>query len=264
VLDRILLSPAIPDLGRFVAAGKLSGFGIAEPIDIAARFAGLRAALTIPDDDALASAIAGALAEIPPPLFVGARGLAVALAAHHGAAVAAPAFPAPGRTLVVVGSTDPITTRQVARLRALLPAAAFHDAPDGRLAAAARLAGDITILVATAAETALPAGDVADNLAAAAERLVKDLVPDTLILTGGETAAAVLGRLRLDVLSVAGEALPGLPFAEASLGPRPLTIVTKSGGFGGDDTLATLLRLLDGGGTAPRLDTQPLALERQS
>ena len=58
-----------------------------------------------------------------------------------------------------------------------------------------------------------------------------------LVLSGGATAQVILERLGIDVLELVGEALPGLPLARAN----GLTFVTKSGGFGSEDTLERLL-----------------------
>ena len=60
---------------------------------------------------------------------------------------------------------------------------------------------------------------------------------DSLILTGGATAEAVLDALEVTVLDLVGEVLPGLPL---SLGAG-WRIVTKSGGFGTAGTLADLV-----------------------
>ena len=63
----------------------------------------------------------------------------------------------------------------------------------------------------------------------------------TLILTGGATAAAILERLRIGLLEIEGECAPGIPVSRALDAPEPLTIVTKSGGFGAPDILVALI-----------------------
>ena len=60
---------------------------------------------------------------------------------------------------------------------------------------------------------------------------------DSLVLTGGATAEAVLDALGVYLLDLEGEVLPGLPLSRGE-GWR---IVTKSGGFGTADTLADLV-----------------------
>jgi uncharacterized protein YgbK (DUF1537 family) len=55
------------------------------------------------------------------------------------------------------------------------------------------------------------------------------------VLTGGETARAVLGARRIRALRLLGEVEPGVPFAMA---PDGTLICTKAGAFGGPQTLA--------------------------
>jgi uncharacterized protein YgbK (DUF1537 family) len=62
----------------------------------------------------------------------------------------------------------------------------------------------------------------------------------TLVLSGGETAAAVLDAIGAGLLRVEGEVLPGLPLCHAvGLSDFP-AVITKSGGFGQPDTLLRL------------------------
>lgn len=58
-----------------------------------------------------------------------------------------------------------------------------------------------------------------------------------LVVTGGETARAVLEELRIEQIRVLGEVEPGLPFSVAEGWTQPLPILTKAGGFGQRDTL---------------------------
>jgi uncharacterized protein YgbK (DUF1537 family) len=62
----------------------------------------------------------------------------------------------------------------------------------------------------------------------------------TLVLTGGETAAAVLDAAGIHLLRVKGEILPGLPLCHAVDLPGFPDLITKSGGFGPPDTLLRL------------------------
>jgi 4-hydroxythreonine-4-phosphate dehydrogenase len=54
------------------------------------------------------------------------------------------------------------------------------------------------------------------------------------VLTGGETARAVLGARGIRVLRLLGEIEPGVPFAMA---PDGTLVCTKAGAFGGPGTL---------------------------
>jgi D-threonate/D-erythronate kinase len=66
---------------------------------------------------------------------------------------------------------------------------------------------------------------------------------DGLILTGGDTAAAVFRRLGVTSIKLAGEVEPGIPFGMIST-PRPMAVVTKAGGFGSLDTLSNAVAVL--------------------
>jgi uncharacterized protein YgbK (DUF1537 family) len=58
-----------------------------------------------------------------------------------------------------------------------------------------------------------------------------------LVLTGGETARAVLQALGIRALWLASEVEPGVPLSVA-LASRPIPIITKAGAFGDRNTLA--------------------------
>ena len=79
--------------------------------------------------------------------------------------------------------------------------------------------------------------EVAMVLAERASRWILDAQPDTIIVIGGDTAAALLGDApRL----VGGCAAPGMPWSRDEAGGGPL-VVTKAGGFGGPDALVDLV-----------------------
>jgi uncharacterized protein YgbK (DUF1537 family) len=58
-----------------------------------------------------------------------------------------------------------------------------------------------------------------------------------LIATGGETARAVLSHAGINALELQAELSPGVACAVARHGDRPLTVITKAGGFGQPATL---------------------------
>jgi uncharacterized protein YgbK (DUF1537 family) len=230
-----LVIPAIPGFGRWVREGALGGFGVAAPVAIAARLGAHAGRASIPDieNDADITAALGIAHDLP----IGARGLAEAMARAM-----APNAPAPDvslrhrRAYLVIGSTDPITLDQLAELRAADPGLVYVAAPNGvgpaELPAPARL----TVLQATPGATAADGKAVAHALAETLKRL--DPPPGALlVLSGGATAQVLLDRLGVEVLHLIGEALPGLPLAQGG----GLTFVTKSGGFGGAETLQQLL-----------------------
>lgn len=233
--ERSLVIPAIPAFGRVVRDGALQGFGVDTPIAIAPRLGTHAARATIPDA-ATQSDIEAALA-IPHDLPVGARGLGEALAAAM-APVARPPdtrITSP-RACVVIGSTDPITMTQLARLRHSCPDMAFVAAPNGEAPADLPRPKRLTVVQATPGSTPADGKSVATALARTLLRLRPE--PGTLlVLSGGATAQSILEHLGIGVLELVGEALPGLPLARGG----GLIFVTKSGGFGDEDTLQRLL-----------------------
>ncbi|QYZ69437.1 four-carbon acid sugar kinase family protein [Neotabrizicola shimadae] len=231
----VVVCPAVPDLGRVVRDGQLEGLGVAEPLPVAARCGlapdlGARFADAASGDDLdrlVAEAAEGTL-------FVGARGLATALARRMGRA-ARPAVAMRGPVAFVIGSRDPITLAQVERLR--ISGLDWVAAPDGRVPAGG--SDGSVILQAVAGEGA--AGDVVSSRLA--EGFVRWHLADKrlLVLSGGETAAAVLDRMGVTVLEVLDEPLPGLPLCRGLDRPAGPAIVTKSGGFGAADALLRLV-----------------------
>lgn len=68
---------------------------------------------------------------------------------------------------------------------------------------------------------------------------------DGLVLTGGETAARVLGSAGAEALELLGEALPRAPLARVCGGELDgLPVVLKAGTFGGEDALELALARL--------------------
>jgi uncharacterized protein YgbK (DUF1537 family) len=77
---------------------------------------------------------------------------------------------------------------------------------------------------------------------AAAIRPVVDSIR-ALILTGGETACALLGQLGVDGIRLLEEVETGVPLG-VTTGAVTLAVITKAGAFGGPDTLVNCLRRL--------------------
>lgn len=116
--------------------------------------------------------------------------------------------------LVVCGSATQVSRVQVARLAAARP--------------------EVEILSAPPADGDLSPEHAAEVAGRAVERFAHAA---TVVILGGDTAAAVLGdRPRL----VGGYAAPGMPWSRDSSGNGPL-VITKAGGFGGPDALVDLL-----------------------
>lgn len=238
-----LVAPAVPAFGRIVKDGCVTGFGVDAPISIAERLGAHAARATIPD---VASQSEMALwlerADMAGvDLLVGARGLAEALAEKmSGQAPARMADIPAGPGLFVVGSRDPITLAQVETLLSD-GGLRYLPAPNGRLA---ETRADDSVLTLV---QAVPGADVMTPLEvsrALAESVCPDLAAaaSTLLLSGGATAEAVLGKMGIVRFRLLGECLPGLGLAHA----QGHCIIAKSGGFGRPDTLRKIAERLRG------------------
>ena len=242
----VLFTPAFPDQGRIVRGARLQA-GSGQPSgDLRALLAhaglpashiglatvrgrrpetALRAALatgaralvcdaeTNADLDALARA---GLALRPRPLFVGSAGLARAIARTLGRKRAAPVPATSWRPVVaVVGSASPVSVRQAQRL------------------SRSRALGRSGVLVQMAwTRTSGPRDSPALRRLG---RLVANAAPRVhYLLTGGETARAVLDARGIRGLRLLGEVEPSVPFGMTREGAL---VCTKAGAFGNADTL---------------------------
>lgn len=236
----IVLAPAIPDLGRFVRDGAVSGMGVASPIAIVPVCGDLP--VRVPDtlDAAGMAGVADAVfAAGDVTIAAGARGLAQALAAKFPQGRARVlARPLPQKLLVAIGSRDPITRAQVEHVMAALRPQ-LVPAPNGLVPPMA-LTAPVTLVTAEQGEVTETSSVVAARFAEGLAELVRAAPPAAILVSGGETAYAVLARLGVERIVLGGEALPGVPFAEAQIGGRKVLILTKSGGFGPQDTISLL------------------------
>ena len=140
----------------------------------------------------------------------------------------------PRPALIVCGSLHPLSRMQVSKLDCLTVGP-----DDGAKQALAALQCGQDVILATEMTTAeigdAAAESVASVVAAAAWDWIAASGAPTLVVLGGDTAAAVLGDRTLRVL---GSADTAVPFCQTEEG---LTVVTKGGGIGEEDTLARLL-----------------------
>lgn len=238
-----LVAPAIPAFGRITRKGQVEGFGVDAPIDIAGRLAH---SAQIPDiarqEDF--TPLADAVLADRSLLAIGARGFAEALAERLGGAPLTPPQPA-APTLFAIGSVDPITRAQLARLTShigLLENAEQDSWGDKNIVilSTPKLVGEVAVA---------PAQDFARRAA----RCISALQPNTVVVTGGETAALVLATLDIAHMEVEGETLPGVGQALARTSYGPLRILTKSGGFGSPDMLVEIADLIASGAQSFRV-----------
>lgn len=177
-------------------------------------------------------------------LWVGSPGLAAALARRCARQTArpTPAVEPPRRPLVVVGSANPVSRRQLAALHAHGDADGIcvTEDPGKAYAAARRLTTEVlTLRTPDERHDAATAQALAASLAATVHLLVDEGAADTLLITGGETAATVFHALGATGIALIDEPEPGSARGTL-LGRYPLPVLVKAGGFGDD---AALLRL---------------------
>jgi uncharacterized protein YgbK (DUF1537 family) len=225
--------------------------GVLDRIFRARAEAGNRAIVcdAVTDVDLAAIAAAGAMLEAA-VVWVGSGGLARRLfrdsnPSRHQMQISHP-IPS-GPVLVVAGSLTAITGSQAASVAAAGARPVTVSAEDLSTRSPAlernrneierhlRAGMDVVVGIgrrhtATAADTAL-----VDHLA----RMLKSCqsLVGGVVATGGDTAAALLKQWGIGGLRLIGEVETGVPIGLA-IGPRPLIVALKAGGFGHDATLA--------------------------
>ena len=194
-----------------------------------------------------------ALAHRDDILIVGSSGIGAALARRLMRPSPARAAIAAGcsRILFVIGSRTGVSAEQMARLRAIgieeivVPAAASEAERCKPRPVEPRRAPAPHLLLRPDTGTVVRPEDVARRLAEAAADLIRQSSVDSLVIVGGDTASVVFAALSVLDYPVLGEVMPGIPLGRIAVDPkRSLTVVTKSGGFGGPDTLAAIAKHL--------------------
>jgi uncharacterized protein YgbK (DUF1537 family) len=189
-------------------------------------------------------ALAMAALEQRDVLLAGSAGLARAAAMAWGHASPAVSLPEASACLIVAGSRHPATRAQIDALEAAGVGGARIQ--KGREPDPSRILGEMK----QGRSAFVSSGDAPDGtreqmaarLAALARAVINGAAPSLLVLTGGDTALAVLralgGRLELDGAPASGLALGRL----IAGGRSPLTVLTKAGGFGAPDLLASIVK----------------------
>jgi uncharacterized protein YgbK (DUF1537 family) len=205
--------PAFPEQGRTVVTGELRAAGIRVPLREVLGKLPVRIfdAATSEDLDQIAAAVL----RDPIPLLVGSAGLARAVSGFYGRAVSPPpANPAEvGRAILCIGSDHPVTAHQVARLQEEGPRHALHRVDF---------------------ETVPPILGQLESMRGGG-----------LLFCGGDTALYLCRAFGVQAILLEREMMPGVPLGRLLGGPgHGLAVITKSGGFGGPDTLVRAARLL--------------------
>jgi D-threonate/D-erythronate kinase len=197
-------------------------------------------------------------------IWVGSAGLAHQLShAAHWPTSARP-IDQPGLLmapiLFVVGSRSTVSHHQAVRLERDTPVTTIRiqpsvllSAPSASTWAAAAATIDASLKSGHDTLLLLDESECVDlsQRRSVAEALGLMLVPyakivGALVATGGETARAILDGWGVTMLTMLGEVERGLPYSFASLNGRPLSILTKAGAFGNDDTLISCRNFLAG------------------
>ena len=118
------------------------------------------------------------------------------------------------------------------------------------LDAALSVGSDVALTIDYRANVDLHEGP---QLAASLAALVAPRLPKVggLVVTGGETARAILVRCGISGLRLQGELEPGVPVG-MSIGKTEIPVVTKAGAFGSSTTLARCRAALRAGSTSDR------------
>ena len=156
-----------------------------------------------------------------PLLLAGSAGLATALARRETcAATGRPARPS-RPLLIVAGSAHPATQAQLSRFGQRHGVTVLAPLDDG-----------------SAAHDSARRHETVRRLADAARDRMDRGRPGAILLTGGETAIAVLHALGAASVRVFGQLEPGLALGALAGGPFDgLAVMTKAGGFGDPDAL---------------------------
>jgi uncharacterized protein YgbK (DUF1537 family) len=79
---------------------------------------------------------------------------------------------------------------------------------------------------------------IAERFAHLAARLIQQRRISGVVVTGGDGARALVDALKADRITLLDEVVPGVPFGVVVGGAADgLSLVTKSGGFGDEETL---------------------------
>lgn len=251
---RFVLAPAFPAQGRVTRNGRQWHGGSGEPLGGDIR-AGLDAAGLHPSrievrdaesDDALDAVVRAETLRGEEPIWVGAGGLAAALAraASHAIAASAPPYAAlRGPLLALIGSHHPVMRAQIAEAEAALPGCHIRLGADGAAEGHVqrRLVEGAAVLVTVAFE-----GNREQAARLIAQRFAQLLAdcprPGTLLVSGGETLRDVADALGADGLDVEGALEPGLPVSRLCGGRfDALPVISKSGAFGQSGLLSALI-----------------------
>ncbi|MCJ7661634.1 MAG: hypothetical protein MUO67_21000 [Anaerolineales bacterium] len=186
-------------------------------------------------------------------LLCGSAGLSRALGQVLSlrSSVPAPGVPTPkeGPILIVAGSCHPATHRQIecaSRSGTVVLSPTSLDTAAAQ-SVAFKLSQGQDVLLSTEKIERLPAHNqkIAQSLGWITGQVTEKVEIGGLVLTGGDTAQAVLQSLECSAIWLHGEIEPGIPRGQLLGGSQSgLPLVTKAGGFGSDRSLSNALSFL--------------------
>ena len=231
----------------FSSVGTLSAEDLVEP-ELVSR--ALRENECVVADAERDSDLESLVRTVPDParvLWAGSAGLALALGSvYPGPRVGdagerrVPVHP----VLVAVGSLSGVAREQVRRLAEEYGDVSVEAGRENAIAAARDALSRGTCAVVHTPEKKNASGrPVLEVLGEVVAHLSEERLFEGLVLTGGATAVEVARRLGATGIELNGEVEAGVPVG-ALIGPNPYPVVTKSGGFGGPDTLVGAVRAL--------------------
>ncbi len=193
-------------------------------------------------------------------LFCGSAGLMAALMRIDGwasrvpASILTPATAGPG--LIVAGSRHERTRAQIGALAgsgiSVVRVPSASDSPQSSHATLAEevgqplVAGRNVALAAEIDDRQPTSREMARRMAEIARKAIERTPAAFLVLTGGDTAAAVCQALDVSSILLLGEISPGIPHGRLEGGLLDgLPVATKAGGFGEPDALARILEFLN-------------------
>jgi uncharacterized protein YgbK (DUF1537 family) len=209
-------------------------------------------------------------------LLVGSAGLASSLSPllfSGPAGTRTPLNPVGRRILFVCGSASEILEAQVQELlRSFSCPSYFFDSRElgsagrsawiskaARAAAASLVSGAVVLKIKAPGVSPSPAdgGILLDGLVELVFSIMRNVRPEGIFLSGGDTAFEVCKALQAQAVLLAQELLPGFVLGTFCMGPfHGLPVVVKPGAFGASDALVRLYEMLSLGkdgshGTTP-------------
>ncbi len=245
-----LVAPAIPSIGRLTHRGEVTGNGVDRPIPISG-LSGWQPDWEVPDcpsSGALRAIAKRAVKSRERMIAVGASGFAEAISEilyphefdHPKHEIAVP--PDGRRMIMAIGSRDPITVNQIANLAQSDVKFVTMITPKE----VCETSYHAELIVLQPPPRTMDPETVAKELADFALQIARQESISTILLSGGDTAAAFVNQAGIDHLVPIGKLAQGMPVSRGYAQGTEFSLITKSGGFGTPGVLAETFHLWQG------------------